>query len=68
MNRLPKEYKSVLERARSICIGEINESWSDVQHLIHPCAGFMVNEIENRILLIESTGYVNRSIRIDGTS
>lgn len=64
MDHLPKEYKPVLERARSICMGEISESWSDIKHLIQPCADFIISEIEKQFLLIESTGYANRSISL----
>lgn len=68
INRLPMEYQPVLARARSICVGEISENWDDLEHLIQPCADFMLNQINKQILLIESTGYLNRSIYLDNTS
>ena len=68
MERLPKEYKAVLERARSICVGETSEHWNDIEHLIQPCADFMLNQINKQIIFIESTGYVNRSVYFDGAS
>lgn len=67
INLLPKEYKPALERARAICVGEVSEFWDDIEPLIKPCADFMVNQINEQILFIESTGYVNRSISLDTT-
>jgi streptomycin 3"-adenylyltransferase len=66
IDRLPKEYKPVLERARSICVGETNESWNDMQNLLQPCVDFMLKEIEKQLTLIENTGYSNRSISLEG--
>jgi len=65
INHLPNEYKSVIERARSICIGETSEYWDDIEHLIQPCTDFMINQINKQLSLIESTGYANRSIHLD---
>lgn len=62
MDRLPREYQPVLERARLICIGEVNESWHDMQELLQPCANFMLNQIYKLISSIESSGYTNKSI------
>lgn len=56
----------VLERARSICIGETNESWNGVQDVLQSCANFMLKEIEKQLILIKNTGYVNRSISLEG--
>ncbi|MCE3238005.1 MAG: Streptomycin 3-adenylyltransferase [Gammaproteobacteria bacterium] len=67
LDRLPKEYKPVLERAKSICIGETSESWNDIQNQLQPCANFMLKEIERQFALIENTGYLNRSISLEGT-
>jgi hypothetical protein len=36
INHLPEEYKSVLEHARYIYIGETSEYWNDIEHLIQP--------------------------------
>lgn len=63
-DRLPQQYKPVLERARSICVGETDEDWNDIQNLIKPCADFMLEQINVQIKLIENAGYANKSIRL----
>jgi len=68
INRLPQRYKSVLERARSICIGEINEHWDDINHFIEPCVDFIIDQINIQLALIENTGYGDRTIRLDSSS
>lgn len=40
-----------MKRAKKICIGEENEYWDDINALIKPCADFMVNKINENILL-----------------
>lgn len=64
VSRLPKEYQPVLERAKSICIGETNEYWDDIVNLIQPCADFMLSKIYHQIQLIENDGYTNKSIKL----
>lgn len=52
MNHLPKIYKPVMKRAKSICIGLENEYWDDLKEIIKPCADFMVDKINGQISLI----------------
>lgn len=52
MNRLPKAYQPVMNRAKSICIGVENEHWDDIEMLIKPCADFMTDKINVQISLI----------------
>lgn len=67
MDRLLKEYKPVLERAWSMCMGKTSESWNDITDLIQPCAEFMVSKIETQFALIEKRGYVNKSISLESS-
>lgn len=61
---LPEKYHPVMERAKAICIGDKKEDWSDVQHLIKPCADFILAEINNKITEIMSAHDRNKSIKI----
>jgi streptomycin 3"-adenylyltransferase len=51
INRLPEAYQPVMKRAKTICIGEENEYWDDINSLIKPCADFMLNKINEQISL-----------------
>lgn len=53
INRLPKSYQPVMQRAQSICIGTENEHWDDIKQLIKPCADFMMDKINAQIPLIK---------------
>lgn len=52
MHHLSIAYQSVMQRAKAICTGLENEHWDDIQELIKPCADFMMDKINARILLI----------------
>jgi streptomycin 3"-adenylyltransferase len=52
MDHLPKRYQPVMKRAKSICIGEENEHWDDIDMLIKPCVDFMVDQIKAQISLV----------------
>lgn len=65
IKRSPNEYRCVLERAQSICLGQSNEYWDDVRHLIQPCADFMLQQINKKIIQIENADDVNKVIQID---
>lgn len=64
INRLPKKYRPVMERAKAICKGEEKEYWDDIQELIKPCAAFMLSEANNKITEIMLSNNFNRSIKI----
>lgn len=66
IDRLPSEYKPVMQRARAICIGEEQEHWDDIKALIQPCADFMVSRIKEQTVLLESLDSINKSIRLSG--
>lgn len=52
IHNLPEKYQPVVKRAKSICIGKENEHWDDIKMLIKPCADFMVDNINERIPLV----------------
>lgn len=52
MSHLPKVYRPVMKRAKSVCIGVENEYWDDIEGLIKPCAGFMAGKINAHVSLI----------------
>ena len=64
INRLPEEYRPVMERAKAICTGEEKEHWDDIQELIKPCADFMLSQANNKISKIMLSDDLNRSIKI----
>ncbi|MFO2870541.1 aminoglycoside adenylyltransferase family protein [Legionella pneumophila serogroup 1] len=45
IERLPKTYQAVMNRAKSICIGDDNEYWEDIKASLKPCADWMLQEI-----------------------
>jgi hypothetical protein len=65
INHLPEKYRAVMERAKAICKGDQKEHWDDIGELIKPCADFMLDEIKKGFILMENTGYGNRSIHLD---
>jgi len=64
ITRLPDEYKPVMQRAYTICIGKENESWGDIKTIIQPCADYMVDKINTIISLLESSDQTNKSIKL----
>ena len=64
-DKLPEEYKPVMQRARSICLGEEPERWEDISALLHPCAKFIVAQIKKQTSLLESLSHSNRNIRLN---
>ncbi|MBI5122820.1 DUF4111 domain-containing protein [Candidatus Roizmanbacteria bacterium] len=64
INKLPDEFKKVMERARSICLGEDFEHWEDMKQLIQPCADLMVTKIKEQMFLKKSSDYSKRTIKL----
>lgn len=64
IDKLPTEYKSVMQRARAICLGEEQENWDDLRNLVQPCADFMVNKIREQEFLIKPSDYTDRYIKL----
>ncbi|MFS8131305.1 MAG: aminoglycoside adenylyltransferase family protein [Candidatus Dojkabacteria bacterium] len=63
IDRLPRNYQPVMQRALAICVGEKEEDWEDLSQSIQPCAEFIVNEIKKEVNLIRSSNNTSRSIR-----
>jgi len=49
INKLPQNYRSVMNRAKLIYTGIENEHWDDIETLIKPCANFILKNINQRI-------------------
>ncbi|ASQ45168.1 aminoglycoside adenylyltransferase family protein [Legionella clemsonensis] len=48
VQRLPKRYQPVINRAKSICIGWEEEYWNDINVLVKSCADFMLSRINEQ--------------------
>lgn len=64
IEKLPNEYKPVLERARAILLSEEEESWEDIKDKIKPCADVMVEQIKSLTNSIFASNYSEKSIKI----
>lgn len=54
VERLPEEYKAVMQRAQDACLGKEEEYWDDVKDKIKPCAEYMVSQIKEKASLLIS--------------
>lgn len=63
INHLPKEFRPVVTRAKSICIGADIEHWDDLEMFIKPCADFMLEQINLQKTLIDLTDQ-NKAIKL----
>lgn len=45
IERLPEIYQVVMNRAKSICIGDEDEYWEDIKASIEPCVDWMLQKI-----------------------
>lgn len=52
IERLPKMYQPVMNRAKHICIGLEEEYWDDINVLVKPCADFILSRITDQKLSI----------------
>lgn len=52
IQRLPRIYQPVLNRAKAICIGLEDENWDDIKALLQPCADFILSKINDLRLSI----------------
>lgn len=62
--QLPQLYHPVMKRARDICLGDEKEDWQDIKDLLQPCADYMMSKINQKISLLESNGYHNKTIKM----
>ncbi|GGI87776.1 aminoglycoside adenylyltransferase family protein [Legionella impletisoli] len=52
IERLPSKYRPVMKRAKSICTGNEEEHWDDLDGFVKTCADFMLSRINERKLSI----------------
>ncbi|QQG41281.1 MAG: DUF4111 domain-containing protein [Candidatus Woesebacteria bacterium] len=64
VDKLPVEYKPVLEKAKSVLLGKEEENWEDIKDIIRPCANFIIDQIKKQKDLIDTSDYSKRSIKI----
>lgn len=64
INRLPNNYRPVMERAKAICQGEQDEYWDDMRTIIHPCADYMHIHINQKITSINFTDCADKQIKL----
>lgn len=62
---LPEKYHPVMNRAKAISKGEVEEYWDDIRELIKPCADFMLAQINNDISKIQLSDCANKSIKLE---
>lgn len=62
--RLPELYQPVLKRARSICIGEEEENWDDIQPFIKPCVNFILTHINKKLSLLETIDHSHHTLKL----
>jgi predicted nucleotidyltransferase len=61
---LPEEYRPVIKRAKAICKGEETENWDDIREFIKPCADFIIEQINNKIIEIKLSNNTTKSIKL----
>ncbi len=64
IDRLPEKFHLVMKRAMSICKGEENERWDDIQELIKPCADFIIGQINHKMIEIELSNNIYKAIKL----
>ncbi|HAU0368118.1 TPA: DUF4111 domain-containing protein [Legionella pneumophila] len=64
IDRLPEQYRSVIKRAKAICKGEKKETWDDVWDVIKPCADFIIDQINNKVIEIKLSNNTTKSIML----
>jgi streptomycin 3"-adenylyltransferase len=63
--KLPEDYKPVMQRARTICLGKEPEHWDDIAALLRPCAEFIVSQVKKQTAWLASLSHANRTIRLN---
>jgi streptomycin 3"-adenylyltransferase len=61
---LPEKYHPVMLRAKAICKGEEQENWDDIQEVIKPCADFIIDRINSKIIKIKLSNNFTKSIKL----
>lgn len=63
INKLPNEYRQVIERAKAIHVGEEDEQWQDILVFLQPCASYMLNQINHKIASLDLSSNTTKSIK-----
>lgn len=64
IERLPEEFKPVMQRALVTALGEQEEKWDDLEESISQCADYMLDQIKKRIESIKSSDNTAKTITI----
>lgn len=64
IQHLPAPYHPVMQRAKAIARGEETEYWDDIEELIKPCADFIIEQINNKLIEIELSNNTSKSIKL----
>lgn len=64
IEKLPNEFKPVLEYAKAVLLGEKEENWNELKDLINPCAEYMIEKIKAHMEIIKSSDTTDRKIQI----
>ncbi len=64
IEKIPNEYRPVLERVKAILLGEENENWEDIIDEVRSSANFMLKIIRTQMKEIKASNYSERSIKI----
>lgn len=64
ISHLPKKYRCVMERAKTIYNGEAKEYWGDMNELIKPCADFIIDQINNKVIEIKLSNNITKYIKL----
>jgi len=65
IERVPDEYKPVIQRALAVAIGSQEETWSDLQTLSAGCADFMMDKIREQMKVVNTRDNTQRRISVE---
>jgi len=65
IEKIPTEFKPVLENAKAVLLGERKESWEELKNLINPCAEYMIEQIRKQMDIIKSSNTSERNIKVN---
>lgn len=63
INKLPDEYRQVIERAKAIHVGEEDEQWQDILVFLQPCALYMLDQINHKTASLDFSSNTTKSIK-----
>jgi len=65
IDRLPQEFKPVMQRAQAIAMGKQKEQWNDLNTMVNGCAQFILKKIKAQMEVIKKTSSTHRVIRVE---